>query len=445
MNTIWIIVTGLLLIKIVLCAYCLVLTAKLLSNSKTEVQNTVPPRELLCPQVFFIIPLLREQSRVESLINEFMQDADIDLPFKLVLVTTSRETEDNSGNFDGTTADVINKFCTGLSNENKLRLIHLHYPNRNRVVAEQLNYAINELDTSPDKKYFCFYNADGQKERRTYQAITVAVLTGKPVFQQSSLFVRNINALLSARHFLESAFGLYQSSWTVQHEISRYTISRKFIRWLPKWIDNITLAHCVMHGLLIRSDILRECGGIPDLTVGGEDIALGFILRCRGYHIDPIPVLENSEMPTSLKVLWKQLSWWFVALTGYATFDQLLVDGLPEKRILSQKVLGLWDMVKWLLKGGVIIFYLFLSMTTGHMSLGILFYLIYVCLPVIYILHLWKNLPETVFPRPSLLQLSPAIMVYPIVPILRSVPAIIGLILLFRLRNGLIPEKPKTE
>ena len=445
MTLVWISATGLLLGKIMLCSYCLSLTTKLLSDHKTPPKSTRISLQHPCPDVFIIIPLLREQERVVTLIDEFLKHSNPDLPFKLVLVTTFRETQDNFGKYEGTTAEAVSKSCDMLSKADRSRIIHIHYPRRNRVVAEQLNHAVNLLDIPQRNSYFCFYNADGQKGKASYDAIATAAFSNGPVFQQSSLFVRNIAELLSKRHFLEAAFGLYQSGWTVQHEISRYTFSRKFVKWLPKWIDNLTLAHCVMHGLLIRSDVLRECRGIPDLSMGGEDIALGFVLRCRGYHINPMPVLENSETPESLRSLWTQLSWWFVALTGYATFDRLLVDDLPRSRIIAQKALGLWDMSKWLLKGGIIILYLYLSATSNHACLGLSLYLLYACLPLVYILRLWKNSPSSVFPRPNTLQLFPAIIAFPIVPILRSGPAVSGLALLFRLKAGFIFEKPKTE
>src|SRR6185312_13754781 len=91
------------------------------------------------------------------------------------------------------------------------------------------------------------------------------------VFQQCSLFTSNFNAVKKINYFI-ACFGIYQSIWTLKHEIPRLLISSNQAKLLSRLFKKTTLNYCVTHGLIISSEIFNQIGGFPVTKQGGEDI-----------------------------------------------------------------------------------------------------------------------------------------------------------------------------
>jgi hypothetical protein len=177
-------------------------------------------------------------------------------------------------------------------------------------------------------------------------------------------------------------------------------------------------------------DILESVGRFPVLPFGGEDLALGFALTLSGYHVLPIPVLENAETPETALGLWKQLAGWYLGTLGYFVFWRHLPSDSCRKRIrhvIAISLLGLLDSLKWLLKGPIIIAYFFLACLTNHLFAAIVLYLTYFYVPYGFLLRVWFRLPATLFPRIAFSKLAIVTALSWLVPIVRSGPPWLGL------------------
>jgi hypothetical protein len=332
------------------------------------------------------------------------------------------------------------------------RVVHVHYPLHNRVVAEQLKIALTNIGKQHDgvqrREYVLVYNADSIVDPRAFRYFIDYAKQGVAVCQQSSLFLWNVPKLLSSKADYTANHGLYQSCWTIHHELSRYTFSRTFLPWLPKWLAEHSLVHCVGHGLLIRADVLAEVGGFPVLNLGLEDLALGLTLKVHGYHVEPFPILENAETPARASIVWNQLARWFLGTAGYLVYWKIVPRDVRIRhwdRVVAVTVLGIMDALKWLFKGPVIVVYLYLGLVNRcfFISAGLL--AIYFYLPLVSLYWLWHRLSVEYFPRPAKWDLARATMSYWVIPISRSGPAWLGLVWALGMCVGFNRAMQKTE
>ena len=456
--TTWIILTTALLIKIVQCAAALALSITFLRGyfNRTQLRrwdgsNSSNSKEELIV-VYLVVPLLREQAILPRIFHQFVVHSKRWNDVYVVFVSTEREKlERVPTSHDRTTVEVLQELLYASRRESD-RVFHFHFPTYNRVVAEQLNYAFEKLAQLPGpplrRRYIAVYNADSMIGEETIQELRELAQASVCIGQQSSLFLANVPWLLSNHHYYLTVHGLYQSCWTIQHEIPRYLVSKKFLPWLPQWMEENSLIHCVTHGLLLRFDTLQSVRGFPVLEIGGEDLALGFVLKAHGYKIIPLMTLENSETPDCVASLWQQLAGWYLATIGYLSYRRLLKAEVQQSRwatVFALTVLGVIDSLKWLFKGAIVLIYLALSWSVGHFLVGLILYLSYVYLSLAAMLWLWTCLPANIFPRPPLRGLLAAIGLFWIVPIVRSGPAFLGAWWAVRIILGMPFIKPKTE
>lgn len=418
-----------------------------LTRSKKETRQSFNTN----PDIYIIIPLLREQKVLPDLFERFTSLLEKYNNLNLVLVTTEREIIEEKSKDKETTIEIVRKLI-GKSLFDAERLMHIHYPKMNRVIAEQLNYALdiiaNRQEQALNRSYLLIYNADSIIDEYSIQLILNYANSGTPVAQQSSLFLWNVPNLIEKRSFFLAAHGLRQSRWTLHYEIPRYLLSKKHLPWLPRWIERIGLVHCVGHGLLIRCDVITAAGGFPIPRVGLEDLGLGFILKALNYHVEPIPNLENAETPDRLKLLWRQKATWFWGPLGYLFYRECIPKKFRHQnkgRIAILIFQGLLDTANWLLAGPLILFFFYVSLNVQKMGLSLFLYILYVYTPIFCVLWLWNRLPPHLFPRSSNRGLAITLFIYPLIPILHSFPAFQGLWWGIKSLRGCTFTQPKTE
>ncbi len=454
MQTAWIWLTVLITLKLLHGVAMLACTLRFLRGRRDTCRLSEPrDRGTVEPVTLYVlVPLLREQRALPHLFAQFAQQLQTVAHTYLVFVTTEREVlESPSQRPSHTTMDVLRELLA-VHPEVAHRVLHYHYPTYNRVIAEQLNYAVSEIvrraGSSLDRQYLAVYNADSVIEGNALLTLQERAHSRLPVMQQSSLFLANVPLLLRMGRYYPAMHGIYQSCWTLQHEIPRYLLSRRFFPRLPIWIERNALVHCVTHGLLIRLDVLSRVNGFPVLASGGEDLALGLLLRAYGYEVVPIPSLENSETPERVGLLWRQLAGWFLATLGYWRYWRLVppqVLRANRGHVAAITVLGVLDSFKWLSKGFLVLLYLILSWFTDHFALGFTLYAVYVYASFAAVLWLWRHLPPKVFPPPPWHRLAIVGVLFWTVLIVRSGPAILGSWWAVKLGLGIPFVKPKTE
>ncbi|KKW32143.1 MAG: hypothetical protein UY77_C0034G0018 [Candidatus Uhrbacteria bacterium GW2011_GWA2_53_10] len=290
------------------------------------------------------VPLLHEAGIVSELVEHFTALIKRDSTATLVFVTTEREF--NDGSTEQNTVTSILSYLRSLDSSARERIVHIHYPRVNKTLAEQLNYALELFSNSlpvcdQERTFYGFYNADSRTKPEVLECIRHMLnqFPERVIFQQSSAFFKNSITFKGPVGWMLCANALRQTRWTFLHEIPRYIKNK---------MGNISLVHVVTHGLFIRADVLKKVGYFP--TDGfGEDLYLGFILRGLGYIVHPIPVLENSDSPSTLGAMFRQKYVWFWGPLGYAYYWNRFRKRFPkewhQKRllILGTGFLGVLD------------------------------------------------------------------------------------------------------
>jgi len=192
-------------------------------------------------------------------------------------------------------------------------LSRFHYPYPEGNKASQLNYAISSLGLfeAEDQVFIGTYDIDSRPHRDTLLILGQDYLQAlkKPlVFQQFSLYLKNFEDLNLAL----KASAVYQSLWSLCYEIPVARKQYKLLSKAKKFLHffNFNLIYCIGHGHFVRWDVLKSIGLYPTYT-NTEDLQLGYLLSFQQIPIKPLPVLDNSSMPNTIKAFLMQNARWF--------------------------------------------------------------------------------------------------------------------------------------
>lgn len=249
-------------------------------------------------KILIIIPCLREQSIITETIDYFLNLINDKDNIELIIVTTEKEKYEQfltNQEKKETTFDVVNEYIS----KNKIDKVKLlHYPYKNGIMADQLNYAMKEYKNYNGKRvYFSVYNADSRPNLDTINSVLNIIKNQDcpEIIQQYSYAFSNLENL----SFLMKGFALYQSNFEIKYGMLN---SLTF--------PNLLYTYVVGHGLYIRLDVLKKIGGFNN-KFWCEDIYMSSLIRNRNIRITPVLNLENMETPKNISVLIKQNANWF--------------------------------------------------------------------------------------------------------------------------------------
>lgn len=216
---------------------------------------------------------------------------------------------------------------------------HYHLPDPSGTMADQINYAARgELarltgeGMDPRRIWLGIYNADSRPHPDTLTKVA-AMYNRHPdtrVVQQSAVFTRNLRTAAGAAAMFVDGAALLQSRWTLAREITRLRRQAHQARTgRPRGWPH--LAHCVGHGLFLRADTFTDLGGLPTTTMN-EDLAFGYLACAAGIPIDPLPLLELGDSPSTPRGVARQARQWFWSYPQYPRFHTLAADARHGSR-----------------------------------------------------------------------------------------------------------------
>ena len=193
-----------------------------------------------------------------------------------------------------------NKIVEEFIKVNKLeeKVYHMHYPNNEGIMADQLNYVLNNFKFIGESKYyFSVYNADSIPNENTIAEVLDAIRKKEcpEVIQQYSVPISNWNELSNVM----KGFAIYQSNFELRYGLINSNFSSKLL-----------YTYVVGHGMYIRVDILKQIGGF-ETKYWCEDIYMSYVLRTKNISICPIGTLEIMQSPQYLAILTRQNAVWF--------------------------------------------------------------------------------------------------------------------------------------
>ncbi|WP_141747658.1 glycosyltransferase family 2 protein [Streptomyces nanshensis] len=223
------------------------------------------------------------------------------------------------------TAELASQLCARARGRG-VDVRHLHYPHTGGAMAHQVNYAADSFlgELGPEERagwWIGLYNADSRPHPDTLAAVAArAAAPEARIVQQSALFTGNLAQMPPGMAGATAAGAAWlQSRWTLAREIPRL---RRQAAAARSGRRGVPLAHCVGHGLFVRADQWSAWGGLPTELMN-EDLAAGFLACAAGVPIDPVPVLEIGDSPSTLRALVRQQSQWFWSYAQYPAMVRL--------------------------------------------------------------------------------------------------------------------------
>jgi len=336
-----------------------------------EAQEIV--KEKAC-RIYVIIPAYKEQAIIEQTMECF---ASLQYPnLKVVVVTTDKEKQEEGMS---TTMDIVKQVAERLDDEANQDIFSLiHYPHSEGGMKEQVNYAAKEISKNLSREnqgesYVAVYNADSRPNPQTFLVFNALVQKkGVEVAVQNSVHFSNFNKLpFTPSGVLLKAASVFQTRWSME-EVSMQRKQAEF--WDGKQTpldlrDTLSeqLAYCIGHGSFFRLDIWNEAGGFPE-DCELDDLPLGFLLTCKGISIQPMPLLENCETPSSVTDLIKQKANWYRMMIGYMDPRRVALERNLASRLRIDLITlrsFLRDAVSWGLVSPAILVSLITPLITG--------------------------------------------------------------------------------
>lgn len=232
--------------------------------------------------VFMIIPVYKEQGRIEKCINTIEQINWPENKLKVCICTTEKELLDESD---------TQTICQRLLEENNYRFDYeiVRYPYSNGNMAEQVNYAYTKCPDDVD--IVSIYNADSVID------INVLKLVNRRFLDESINYIqqRAIYNNYSNHNMFSIGYIFYQSI---------FEIKKNIIKDMKGKGENV-----VGRALFIRKSALF--GEIYPTDFYCEDMALSMKLVNSNENIGTIPVFEINEPPARLKDIINQQYVWF--------------------------------------------------------------------------------------------------------------------------------------
>ncbi|WP_405008115.1 glycosyltransferase [Kitasatospora purpeofusca] len=184
-----------------------------------------------------------------------------------------------------------------------------------RLVAEQAGDA--------STTYVVVYNADSTAVEDSVQALG-DTLVGKAlpaVAQINFLSMRNLDRTTGRGRWFAIGAAYYQTRWALGFEYDLHRRNSAARRRGPLGHSY----HLKGHGLALRLDVAVEVGGFSTATPC-EDLELGFRLALRRLPVHVVPVLENTEHPTTATAVNAQKRYWYSGMIDVLQFHWLLAE-----------------------------------------------------------------------------------------------------------------------
>ncbi|GIG63165.1 hypothetical protein Lfu02_75370 [Longispora fulva] len=358
------------------------------------------PIDVPAPTVHLVVPVLREQQAVASLLDWCATLLEALPSLTLTVVTTAREDAERqllaeqiaaagpgalrAGRFPltadecqalaavrptttGEVAAVLDGFLStrdvvvGLLAEPalaKLPIGHLHHPGVEGRKAAQVNHAAEQIPAGDEtESYLAVFDVDS---RPTVEQMTLILRelashrqragSWPEIMQQSALFTAPAGS-----GALAHGAARMQSLWTLRRELASFRRYRAGLDRYPAGFRRTVvrgLAQTVGHGLLVRRDVFAQVGGLPTSTTL-DDFPFGFQVTMAGVPVRSAPMLGRAPMPDTLTELVRQGRRWF---NNYLDYPRCARDataagrGRPVERAVALAVGG-YRGTGWLLRG----------------------------------------------------------------------------------------------
>lgn len=173
------------------------------------------------------------------------------------------------------------------------------------------------------RTYVVAYNADSTAVPDSVAAIGDTLLArGLPqVAQVNFLSTSSLTRTTGPGRWFAVGAAYYQTRWALGFELDLHRRNSAVRRRVP-WGHSY---HLKGHGAVLRLDTAVAVDGFSTQTPC-EDLELGFRLSLQDVPVHVVPVLEDTEHPTTASAVIAQKRYWFSGMIDVLQFHRLLAD-----------------------------------------------------------------------------------------------------------------------
>lgn len=241
-----------------------------------------------------LIPCYKETKVIRKTLEHFKEIIKDVKNIDVYVITTEKEKNERA------IVQTTYEYLLNLELFNNSHFHILNYPKTTGMMADQLNYAINEIiqlqNLQKNKIYFSIYNADSHPDQTTFIQLSQKIRQNNfpKIIQQYSNYFLNYNSL----NFIMKGFSIYQTAFEFRNGLINNNIS------------NFLYSHVVGHGLTVRADYITSVDKFNS-RFWCEDIYFTGLLHNNNEKILSLNSLDNSETPYDLRLQIIQNAIWF--------------------------------------------------------------------------------------------------------------------------------------
>ena len=286
-------------------------------------------------KIVVLLTVYHEEDTIAETIK-FLKAVVYDNVIQIVIVGNTRERDLTGLNPTLVAAQTLTK------NYDKFKV--QEYQGDNGIKAHQLNYAISKLNLDESTTWIYLMDIDTRFDQQTMFELLDKVEKGHRIIQQHAHFFRGY----SESSILGKMGAVYQSRWTLTHEIARIKIFN---------LTKLGMYHLVGHGLCMQLEKLHSVGGFTE-HFNIEDVHLGYVCTLLNEPVVSCQQLEGADSTGKLQEWWWQQYWWsrgVMQAPGY--FLNLKEQNFSFSAYnYVQQIFAYWNFVRWLLNSSVIWF-----------------------------------------------------------------------------------------
>ena len=241
-----------------------------------------------------LIPCYKETKVIRKTLEHFKEIIKDVKNIDVYVITTEKEKNERA------IVQTTYEYLLNLEIFNNSHFHILNYPKTTGMMANQLNYAIDEIiqiqNLPKDKIYFSIYNADSRPDQTTFIELSQKIRKNNfpRIIQQYSNYFLNYNSL----NFIMKGFSIYQTAFEFRNGLINNNIS------------NFLYSHVVGHGLTVSADYITNIGKFNS-KFWCEDIYLTGLIHNNNKKILSLNSLDNAETPDNLRIQIIQNAVWF--------------------------------------------------------------------------------------------------------------------------------------
>lgn len=279
-------------IRTSICSAFIIYTTRVRSNNLGDIRVELPDDIALA----VVLPVFDEQDSVAASVDHIT--SLISAETRLYVVGNARERNTFGVNRTLEAASIASK--------NRHNVTILEYPFLDGRRPHQVNYALDAIKSDSCATWVLMVDVDSRLSILGLSEIISAIRCGNTIIHQPALFLGNFSSL----SFAQRGHAIYQSRWTLAHEIRRI---------LTHNYTGCFISHVVGHGLCIQLDTLNALGRVPTDTVL-EDLHLGFYAAALMKKVYVVRSFEIGDCPISWKEGFEQEFRWASGAQQYPLF-----------------------------------------------------------------------------------------------------------------------------